>query len=166
MTLSVVATFLATGLAGLLMVAAPPSSLHAPVDAHVDARDHPTPAQGRAAFAAMEQALVRGFDDICGDTFCEGDFSNLRALQLRCAVVHHSGALSSCLWSFAGSHASVGSGDEGLPVVEARVWACPLPVVAGTPLPLLLATLQGREALDTPLPGTGTSAYDALVDCL
>lgn len=140
----------------------------APVNAavHVDARDHPAPGQGRAAFARMEQALVRGFDDVCGDTFCEGDYANLRALELRCSVVAGSGVVVACAWSFAGSAAWVDATDAA-PRVDARTWVCPLPVGPGTPLPLLLSTLaEARDALYAPLPGSGISAYEALTRCL
>lgn len=133
---------------------------------HVDARHHPSPEEGAAAFAVMERALVRGFDDICGDTFCEGDFGNLRAMQLRCSVDRAAGTVTACTWSFAGSYAFVLEGAGPAPVVESRTWACPLPVVPGTPLRLLLAALSGREALDTPLPGSRQSPYEALADCL
>jgi hypothetical protein len=144
--------------AGLLLLGLAPGP-------HVDARDYPAAGQGEAAFAVMERALVRGFDDICGDTFCEGDYGNLRALQLRCAVSRDGGTVAGCLWSFAGSYAYVSPADA-LPSIEARTWACPLPVVAGTPLANLLERLSGLDALDTPLPGTGVSSYEALTDCL
>lgn len=132
---------------------------------HVDARDHPTPGAGVEAFSGMERALVRGFDNVCGDTFCEGDYSNLRALQLRCAVRRDSGAVSECLWSFAGSHAAVRA-ETPVPEVDARVWACRLPTAPATPLSALLALLSGPDAIDTPLPGTGISVYGSLVGCL
>lgn len=132
---------------------------------HVDARDYPSAGAGEAAFAVMERALVRGFDYICGDTFCEGDYGNVRALQLRCSVRSNSGALAGCLWSFAGSYAYVSPADA-LPSVQARTWACHLPVVPGTPLAALLERLRGPDALDAPLPGTNVSSYEALTDCL
>ncbi|GAB3063048.1 hypothetical protein [Stenotrophomonas tumulicola] len=153
-----------TGLLLLLLVAG-----SMPADIHVDARDHPRPGEGEAAFAAMERALVRGFDDICGDTFCEGDYGNLRALQLRCAVTRNTGAVAECLWSFAGSYAWVNERDA-LPSVDSRTWACRLPVVPGTRLSVLLPLLSGPGALDTALPCsdpiTCPSTYDALTDCL
>lgn len=132
---------------------------------HVDARDYPTPGAGRAAFERMEQDLVRGFDDICGDTFCEGEFFNLRALQLRCAVAAEDGTVAGCLWSFAGSDTSV-LADAAVPQVHARTYACALPLAPGTPLDTLLRTLVGRGALHTPLPGTRSTSYDGLIGCL
>lgn len=145
-----------------LLLAALPSQA---MSLQVDARDHPAPGAGRVAFDRMERALVRGFDAICGDTFCEGDYGNLRALQLRCAVSRATGHVVECRWSFAGSYAWV-RGEAALPVVEARTWACRLPIAPGTPLADLLALLDGDEALDAPLPGSGLSAYDALAGCL
>ncbi|MDX3933471.1 MAG: hypothetical protein QHC77_16165 [Stenotrophomonas sp.] len=148
-------------IAGMLLLAAAPLA----AGSHVDARDYPSAGAGEAAFAVMERALVRGFDYICGDTFCEGDYGNLRALQLRCAVSRDGGTVAACLWSFAGSHASVGSFDPK-PSVDARTRACRLPVVPGTSLAALLERLRGPDALDTPLPGTDVSSYQALTDCL
>lgn len=132
---------------------------------HVDARDYPAAGAGRVAFEQMERALVRGFDNICGDTFCEGEYSNLRALQLRCAVKRDDGTVTGCLWSFAGSYADVARNDP-VPEVNARTYACALPVVAGTPLSWMLTELSGEEAVDTPLPGSGRTSYEALTDCL
>ncbi len=133
--------------------------------AHVDARDHPVPGAGRATFERMERALVQGFDDICGDTFCEGEYANLRALQLRCAVRRHDGRVAQCLWSFAGSHARVAGGNP-VPVVQAQTYACELPVGEGTTWAWMQQNLVGRDALDTVLPASGRSSYDALTDCL
>lgn len=155
----------------LLMLLAVSSGLAAaPAPAggpYVDARDYPTPAQGWARFRAVEALLVRGFDDICGDTFCEGEYSNLQALRFRCSVQQASGRVQACAWTFTGSTASVDS-STGQIEVDARTWTCPTPLLAGTPLELLLATLeQAREdALHTPLPGTPDSIYDGLTDCL
>ena len=132
---------------------------------HVDARDYPSPGAGRVAFERMERDLVRGFDDICGDTFCEGEFFNLRALQLRCAVAADDGTVAGCLWSFAGSDAYV-LADVAVPQVHARTYACALPLAPGTSMEALLRTLVGRDALHTPLPGTRSTSYDGLIGCL
>jgi len=138
----------------------------AQADTYVDAHDYPAPGQGVAAFAQMERALVRGFDGICGDTFCEGEYSNLRALQLRCAVRQRDGVVVRCLWSFAGSWARVDPA-TGEPQVQASTYACALPLANGTGLPALLTALgTGPDALERPLPGTRRTAYEALVGCL
>src|SRR5688572_10458519 len=38
------------------------------------------------AWYGITMQLRRQFDEICGDTFCEGDYSNLQPLRFQCAV--------------------------------------------------------------------------------
>lgn len=137
------------------------------VPAYADARDYPTPAEGWARFRAVEAQLVRGFDYICGDTFCEGDYGNLQALRFRCSVAVATGRVQACAWTFTGSFAWVDQVNGGIDV-DARAWTCPTPLAAGTSLELLLHTLEqaGDKALHVPLPGTTVSIYDGLTDCL
>jgi len=56
----------------------------ATAETFIDARSYPTPATGRERFLALETRLVRGFDEVCGDTFCEGEYHNLQSLRFRC----------------------------------------------------------------------------------
>lgn len=132
----------------------------------VDARDYPDPATGRGRFLAAERMLVRGFDDICGDTFCEGQYYNLWAMRLRCSVERATGVVASCVWTFAGSETWVQK--DGRIDVDHGTYACTLPLAPATRLEELLQVWQasGHEAIDAPLPGTTTSVYDGLTDCL
>ncbi|WP_295572433.1 hypothetical protein [Stenotrophomonas maltophilia] len=135
--------------------------------AFVDARDYPTSAMGHERFLAAERRLVRGFDNICGDTFCEGQYYNLWAMRLRCSVQRDTGVVGSCVWTFAGSDTRVRN--TGRIDVDLGSYACVLPVPPGTPLSQLLEvweTGSADDALHAPLPGTGQNTYDALVDCL
>lgn len=86
-------------------------------------------------------------------------------MRLRCSVHAASGRVGECRWTFAGSNMDV-EADTGAVTVDARDWACRLPLAAQTPLPRLLATLQGPEAIDTVLPGTATTVYEGLTTCL
>lgn len=127
-------------------------------------------AQGPASAEAWEQArrqLKAGFDDRCGDTFCEGDYSNLEALSLRCSVERASGALGQCLWIFAGSWESVAK-SSGAIQVHHREWRCAIPArgPASELLRALGAPSSTQPAIDRPLPGSARSAYDALIECL
>jgi len=66
--------------------------------------------RGEAEIEAWYEALYRlrdNFDQICGDTFCEGDYSNIQALRLRCSVDSASGLVGRCLWSFAASNEEI-----------------------------------------------------------
>ncbi len=141
------------------------ASLQRSADRYVDARNYPWPGQGNGPLSALEKALVRGFDDVCGDTFCEGEYYNLQAMRLRCSVHAASGRVGECRWTFAGSNMDVDA-HTGQVAVDARDWACRLPLASYTPLSRLLDTLQGPQAIDTMLPGTTTTVYDGLTTCL
>lgn len=132
----------------------------------VDARDYPTPGAGHERFLAAERMLVRGFDDVCGDTFCEGQYYNLWAMRLRCSVQQATGVVGSCVWTFAGSDTRVQN--YGRIDVDHGSYACTLPLAPETRLEQLLQVwlVAGHEAIDAPLPGTTTSVYDGLTDCL
>ena len=132
---------------------------------YVDAREYPSEAEGRERFRAVEARLVRGFDAICGDTFCEGEFHNLQALRFRCSVQVATGRVGECLWTFTGSTARVDDA-TGRIAVEARTRACRAPLAAQTLLPVLLQTLEQDDALHAALPGTRDSIYDGLTSCL
>jgi hypothetical protein len=115
----------------------------------------------------LKRGLRSDFDEICGDTFCEGDFTNLEALSFRCSVSTRSGQLGSCLFLFAGSYETVTASSGNVRPV-ARFFRCTIPVAGTTPAALLDALLApaGRGPLWRPLPGVNTSIYDALGDCL
>ena len=55
-------------------------------------------------FYDAEGALKSGFDAVCGDTFCEGDYSNMQALRLACSARATTGTLRDCKWLFGGSY--------------------------------------------------------------
>ncbi|AWH22636.1 hypothetical protein C1933_16150 [Stenotrophomonas sp. ZAC14D2_NAIMI4_6] len=134
---------------------------------YVDARQYPTSAAGHERFLAAERALERGFDDVCGDTFCEGQYYNLWAMRLRCSVHSGSGLLAGCIWTFAGSDTRVRG--DGRFDVDQGAFACALPIAAGTRLEDVLRAWEAapaREAIHVPVPGMPGSVYEALTDCL
>ena len=137
----------------------------AAADVYVDARVYPDQSAGWERFRRVEAALVRDFDQICGDTFCEGEYGNLQAQRFRCSVHAASGIVQECVWTFAGSTARVDDA-SGEVVVDSRSWACRMPLSAVTPLSELMATLEGPDPIDAPLPGTSTTLYEGLTDCL
>ncbi|MCU1216558.1 hypothetical protein JAK24_09280 [Stenotrophomonas maltophilia] len=135
--------------------------------AYVDARLYPNQAEGWQRFLAIERVLVRGFDDICGDTFCEGEYYNLQAMRLRCSVNQDTGLLAGCIWTFAGSNTSVRR--DGHIEVDVRSFACPLPLAADTSLAAFLHTLEAapaHDAINVALPGTSATVYEGLRECI
>ncbi|MGH8081085.1 MAG: hypothetical protein ACREP7_10950 [Lysobacter sp.] len=117
------------------------------------------------AWYEMRYHLGRNFDDICGDTFCEGDYSNIEDLRFGCSVESNSGVLGQCVWTFAASNEEVDVA-TGRIVVTPKVWRCRVPLARKTSVESLLGALAGERPLYATLPGTTRSIYDGLTDCL
>ncbi|MET7142859.1 hypothetical protein M3S04_14625 [Xanthomonas sp. PPL139] len=132
---------------------------------YVDAMDYPAPGEGWEAFADLEQRLAHDFDRLCGDTFCEGDYSDYRPLRYRCSVRQRDGVIGECIWSFGASEASIDP-DSGQVVVDARLWHCRTPLQPQTRLHALYTALSGERPLFAPLPRSERSINDGLIDCL
>jgi hypothetical protein len=114
----------------------------------------------------LERGLQQDFDEICGDTFCEGDFTNLQSMSFRCSVSLRTGQLKSCLWLFAGSHETV-TPSTGTVRPTARFFHCTVPL-QGTPAAVMDALLAPGAAgpLWNAMPGGTRSIYEVLGDCL
>ncbi len=131
----------------------------------VDARDYPASGAGARAFDQMESSLIQGFNHVCGDTFCEGEYINYLPLRLTCSVRLDNGVLKSCHWALVGSDTRI---DQGRGALRAQLTSsiCGIPLAGGTLLSTLLASVEGGDNLHKPLPGTRRSVYDAISDCL
>jgi hypothetical protein len=149
--------------------ATPIATGSASAETYVAATDYYTSAASRAKWAAAQAALLAGFNNICGDTFCSSDYNDLQSLDFECSVTKSTGNVKSCAWVFAGSvhdvNASTGAVGE-----TSQGFRCNV-AMKGT-LPQLITTLtgaappDGSDPIDRALPGETTSAYDALGDCL
>ena len=130
---------------------------------YVDSDAYYTSAAGQTKWAAAKAALVKGFDNICGDTFCGSDYGDLHALQLACSVTKSSGNVKGCTWIFGGSVTNITR--TGAVAPTSKTFACPVPM-HGTMAQLVTALTAPGDAIRQPLPGMPTSAYDALSGCL
>lgn len=117
------------------------------------------------AWYGLRGGLARNFDEVCGDTFCEGDYSNLQPLRFQCSVRATSGRIGMCNWTFAASNEEIDP-RTGEIDVDAQAWRCAVPLSRGTTVEELLAALAGARPLHALLPSTSRTIYDALVDCL
>lgn len=146
--------------------ASPPQQA-APASAnYVEIRDYlPTWQQQDSWWNAVYQ-LKQDFDDVCSDTFCSGEYTNIEALSYRCSVQAATGAVSECVWTFAASQEEIDP-ENGKVLVQPKLWQCVSPLAAGTRAEDLAATLanSGRP-LRAPLPHTNKTLYDGLLDCL
>ncbi len=159
--------FTTTTLALLMSAALAPIDGHAALrgPAFVDASGYLQADADIEAWLNLRHHLARNFDDICGDTFCEGEYTNIQALRYVCSVQRVTGRIGQCAWSFAASEESVEPLRGGI-ASDAPAWLCVSPLAPRTTIEDLLGALQGDEPLYAALPGTGRSLFDGLVDCL
>jgi hypothetical protein len=103
---------------------------------------------------------------VCGDTFCGSDFGDLQSLALVCSVTKSTGNVKSCSWIFGGSYMLPAR--NGAEDVTSKSFACNVPVkgTLSQLITVLTATDPTTDAIRRPLPGTTTTAYDALGGCL
>ena len=142
-----------------------PAAASAPAGDYVDAVSYfSTDAQYEAWYDAR-RALERNFDDICGDTFCEGDYSNLRSLRYLCSVDRASGRIGTCAWTFAASNEDIDAA-TGRITSQRAFWKCRTPLAPATTIEELLVALQGDRPLYAALPHTTATIMDGLIDCL
>jgi hypothetical protein len=141
----------------------------APVPAaerHVDAVNWPASEAGLDRFVKLEEHLSGAFANVCGDTFCEGDYGNLRPMQLMCSVDTTKGTMKQCLWTFAGSTAQV-NGKSGAVQVNAKLFKCKLALAKDTPVESFYETLMAaKDPLEVKLPMTRKTIYEGLLGCL
>jgi hypothetical protein len=114
------------------------------------------------AWYGLTSTLNGEFANVCGDTFCEGDYSNITPLRLFCSVTSKVGNIHDCGWTFTASQHEIDTATAAVKI-SAVTYQCHFkPATTGTKL---IALLQGStDALHLPLPGMG-SIYDSLGDC-
>ena len=146
-------------------LAAPLAAAAQAAPRYVDIESYFTSDAQYEAWFTLTSQLDRNFDEICGDTFCEGDYSNIQSLRYRCSVEQASGTIGRCIWLFAASNEDVDAMSGGFDVTR-QFWRCRTPLAAHTRVDDFLAALAGDEPLYANLPDSPSSIYDGLVDCL
>jgi len=132
---------------------------------YVEASAYYTTTTNQQKWSDAKTALVAGFDRVCGDTFCSGDFTDLQSLTFACAITKSTGNVKSCAWTFGGSWTLVAK--TGGLALTSQSFTCPV-AMHGT-IAQLITTLTAtgtEDAIRRPLPGTTATAYDALLGCL
>ena len=133
--------------------------------AYVDMHSYLPTWQERDAWLDVLYQLKLNFDDVCGDTFCEGEYPNLEALRYTCSANTTTGEVGECRFVFAASSEEVDP-DTGKVRASVHQWQCASPLAPHTDARQLAAVLQGSRPLWATLPGTNSTLYDGLVDCL
>lgn len=132
---------------------------------HVDLIDYPHPEANWDRAFDLEAALAREFSALCADTLCEGDYSNYRVMQFRCAVLAARGTVQRCVWVVVASELAV-QADTGQVQVDNGRWACTVPLQPGVPVEAFHAALAAPGGLTAPLPGVGHGLFEGLAACL
>jgi hypothetical protein len=132
---------------------------------YTSAADYYATAANKAKWTGAVAAAVRGFDNICGDTFCGSDFGDLRSIDLECAITKSSGNVKSCAWTFGGSYALPAA--NGALTETSKTFRCDF-TMHGTISQLIASwSAPGTDnPIQRPLPGVTATAYDALAGCL
>lgn len=118
----------------------------------------------QGAWYDLRAKLNKNFDDICGDTFCEGDFANITPLTFGCTVTSKAGNVKDCVWTFGASTAEVDPKTAAI-FTNAPTFQCHITAAHTTAVKLVAALGAVDDALAAPLPGGSPSIYDQLGDC-
>ncbi|MBC7397119.1 MAG: hypothetical protein H7333_06715 [Bdellovibrionales bacterium] len=118
--------------------------------------------------------LKAGFDEVCGDTFCEGDFSNLSSIDLTCSLSVANETLTDCAWTFVGVASEVNSENGSVDTSNQMLKTCHLDVAKVT-LEEFTASINQKKrtqdasqknALQVIFKGKTSSLYDQIARCL
>lgn len=122
------------------------------------------------AVEKMESNLKKAFEKVCMDTFCEGEFSNLKHIALNCFINGSTSIVDTCYWDIAGSYAYA---DGDIIVKDARVFECEFkPDMNIMDLTEIINSASGKrmtqpmKVLHLPINAKGETLFDGLSDCL
>lgn len=115
------------------------------------------------AWFDLRRRLKADFNNVCGDTFCGGEFSNIEALRYNCSVDQATGRIGMCAWTFAASNEEVDPVSGGI-VVDKGFWRCRTPLESNTTIEELLTALAGNRPIFAPLPGSNKTIMEGLID--
>lgn len=110
--------------------------------------------------------LEKEFDQVCGDTFCEGDYANLHSTHFDCVVTLPMAQIKECIWQFAGTYAYV-DGYTGKVTSGGRTYICRFsPQETAEEFFDELISARGSALEHLTPKGMKTPIYDVLTDCL
>lgn len=119
----------------------------------------------------LKSTLVKDFNFICPDTFCEGNFHRISSVDWQCSVQNETEFVSSCSWIFAGAVQQVDESTGEFVVVDSQVFTCPVSFSGSLDelLTLHLTKEEGgpdnQSTLSRKLP-TGSTVFEELMKCL
>ncbi len=132
---------------------------------YVDAESFWKTQPEKDAWAQMIARMEKDFADDCGDTFCGGDYPNLRPLDFTCAVSSKVAQIHDCLWTFGGSSELVDPVTGALTVSKPS-FQCHIKIDArAAKLVEVLTVEESDSLLRRELPGGTATINTALGEC-
>lgn len=111
-------------------------------------------------YLALRTKLNNDFLDICGDTFCDGDYGAFQPVQLDCSMSKNTKKMAQCEWTFAASIEYV-NGYSAKVTSDVGVVTCTIPV-KGLATDFVTAMAGGIQAV---VPGGTQTMYDYVSAC-
>jgi hypothetical protein len=141
-------------------------SADATATAYEDAEEYLQETGGFDQWVSLRTQMANDFYNVCGDTFCESDYSNLTPLNFSCAVTSKEGKIKSCQYIFAGSFQLVDAKTGALNITS-KTFVCKVPATGTVKSLMTFLSAAGTTAsIQRTLPGGTTTIYDALGGCL
>lgn len=157
-------TFFAT-LAGILSLSSLASAGSPPPPYHVDLGEYLE--SGARAGADQYRAFVhqvrKDFDNICGDTFCEGDIHNWQVLNTDCSIQVGTERVRECHIVITGSEQELNPTTGSYRLIRKEFLDCK------AEMNMSLSDFQKIQGLETEYKtskGGTTTLYNQLVDCI
>ena len=118
---------------------------------------------GAGKYRSLVSQVRKDFDNICGDTFCEGDISNWQVLSTNCSIQLGTDRVRECHIVITGSEQELNPTTGSYKLTRKEFLECK------ADMNMSLADFLKMDGLETPYKngkGQTTTLYEQLVECI
>jgi hypothetical protein len=116
-------------------------------------------------YLSLRTRLDNDFLNICGDTFCDGDYGQFQPVQLDCSMSKNTKKMAQCEWTFAASIEYV-NGSSAKVTSDVGVVTCTIPVKGlATDFIVAMNVAAPGIAMQQVVPGGTQTMYDYVSAC-
>ncbi len=113
----------------------------------------------------LKNRLNNDFLNICGDTFCDGDYGQFQPVSLDCSASKNTKKMAQCMWTFAASIEYV-NGYSARVTSDVGLVMCPIPVKGlATDFISAMNVAAPDVAMQQVVPGGTQTLYDYVSNC-
>jgi hypothetical protein len=117
------------------------------------------------SWLALKNRLNNDFLNICGDTFCDGDYGPFQPVSLDCSASKNTKKMAQCMWTFAASIEYV-NGYSAKVTSDVGLVTCPIPVKGmATDFIAAIDIPTPAVAMNQVVPGGTQTLYDYVSAC-